>query len=141
MKNNIINSDEMYSTIRKSFIRAMPYPLEPSIIESDFLQVYVGRWIDQNEIKIVLHRQKVICSGDGVEYIKDSKRSELYSDSKIMIKAKAVLTLEGQADKCKSLCDDISAMLKWLLQEKYIVQCGPTQYRMTFELLSRKSLL
>jgi len=141
MKNNVINITELYSSIRTLFIRKMPYTLTPSEIVQDFLQGYAGTSVQQQEANIKLYIDKIVCSGDGIDYVKNHQ-FDVFGAPMQVIKFRTALSFEGEPEQCRSLCKDVDAMVKWLLQEEYIVECGPnnkTEYRMTFKFSDRTS--
>lgn len=142
MKNNIIRIDEMYSTIRKSMLQAMPYNLAASNMVSNFLQTYTGHWIESKKIEIRIDRERnqARFNGEGIEYVKNFESDEVFGTPRSMDNIKTALAFETQPDQVQCLCEDITAMLKWLLQEEYIVASGVglnTHYTMTFKFLDR----
>ncbi|WP_406733453.1 hypothetical protein RJD39_22125 [Vibrio scophthalmi] len=141
MKNNVFYKEDVYEIIRKSFLKAMPYPLTPSALECEFLQTYTGNWVDDKDIKIELYYKNITCSGSAIDYVKSFHAVSPFDTPQNISRVQTALIFEEQPEQCSLLIYDIKAMVKWLIQEGYIVEYeldNGIQYRMTFEFLDRK---
>lgn len=122
----------------------MPYPVKVSDINKNVLQAYLAMNSNDLDVKVELSYDGIIVSGDSVEYAKNFKEKNEYTTSTIEVVNK-VLSFDGDKQECKNLNMDIDQMLKWLLAEGYIDECGhdksSTEYRMKTAYINTPKLI
>ncbi|MEX6325520.1 hypothetical protein AB6F65_11690 [Providencia hangzhouensis] len=126
MKNNVFGINEVYSMIKDYYLMEMPHPTEFSAI--DTLNLFIKKNVDENS-KISIKENNYIYEG-----VKE-KSFDIFDGFADIIFEK-YMDFFANTLNINNLIEDIGALQRWLVDEKYVTADGV----MTSKMLDTKRL-
>ncbi|MEQ5037909.1 hypothetical protein ABN115_02650 [Providencia rettgeri] len=114
MKNNLFGLNEVYSMIKDYYLIKMPHPTDFSAI--DVLNIFVKKNVDENS-KISIKENNYIYEG-----VKE-KSFDIFDGLDDMLFERYMAFFEDTSN-INSLIEDIGALQRWLVDEKYVTANG-----------------
>ncbi|EPL6456944.1 hypothetical protein AB7V82_09335 [Providencia stuartii] len=114
MKNNLFGLNQVYSMIKDYYLIKMPHPTDFSAI--DTLNIFVKKNVDENS-KISIKENSYIYEG-----VKE-KSFDIFDDLDNIL-FERYIDFFANTLNINSLIEDIGALQRWLVDEKYVTANG-----------------